>query len=67
MQDRDEQELLKKIRALPPEKIAELEDFIDFLGWREADRRLVAAAAKLSEESFQRVWDNPDDADYDHL
>lgn len=59
--------LIDKIRALPPDKVAEIEDFVDFLRQRADDRYLVEAAARLSEESFRDVWDNPDDADYDHL
>lgn len=62
-----ERELLEKIRSLPPERVAEVEDFVDFLRVRDEDRRLTGAAAKLSEEAFTRVWDNPDDADYDRL
>ncbi|HXG65387.1 MAG TPA: toxin-antitoxin system, antitoxin component, Xre family protein [Blastocatellia bacterium] len=30
--------LIEKILHLPPEKIAEVEDFVDFLSHREADR-----------------------------
>jgi len=63
----EEQTLLKKIRTLPPEKVAEVEDFVDFLRGRLEDRRLVRAAAKLSEDAFQKVWDNADDAAYDKL
>ncbi|MBI4517957.1 MAG: DUF2281 domain-containing protein [Deltaproteobacteria bacterium] len=64
----DEQELIEKIRALPPEKVAEVEDFVDFLRDRQEDQRLTRAACKLSEAAFERIWDNPDDADYDaHL
>jgi len=62
-----DQKLIEKIQSLPPEKVAEVEDFVDFLKLRDADRRLAGAAAKLSEEAFRRVWDNPDDADYDRL
>lgn len=62
-----EQALIEKIRALPPERIAEVEDFVDFLSRRDSERRLVKAAAKLSENAFQKVWDNPEDADYDRL
>jgi len=58
--------LIEKIKSLPPERIAEVEDFVDFLSQRE-DRRLVRAATKLSEEVFRKVWDNVDDADYDQL
>ena len=59
--------LIEKIRNLPPEKVAEVEDFVDFLHLREQDRELTKAATKLSEEAFQKVWDNPDDAEYDKL
>lgn len=58
--------LIEKINALPPEKVAEVEDFVDFLSQR-LDRQLTQAAMKLSENSFKSVWDNPDDAAYDHL
>jgi len=62
-----EQTLIEKIRSLRPERVAEVEDFVDFLRQRDEDRRLVQAAAKLSENTFQEVWDNTDDADYDRL
>jgi hypothetical protein len=61
------EELFDKIRTLPPEKIAVVEDFIEFLRHRDEDTLLTAAAAKLSEKSFQKAWDNPDDAEYDNL
>ncbi len=60
-------ELIEKIRFLPPAKVSEVEDFVDFLCQRDADRRLSRAATKLSESAFARVWNNPDDADYDQL
>jgi len=63
----DEQELIEKIRTLPPEKMAEVEDFVDFLRGRQRDRQLTQAATKLSAAAFERIWDNPDDADYDTL
>jgi len=62
-----DQTLIEKIRSLSPEKVAEVEDFVDFLKARDEERRLLGAAAKLSEDAFRRVWDNPDDADYDRL
>jgi hypothetical protein len=60
-------ELIRKIRDLPAERIAELEDFVDFLRLRAADRELARAAGRMSEDAFRSVWDNPDDADYDRL
>jgi len=63
----NEHELLEKIRALPPEKLVEVEDFVDFLQARDESRRLSHAAARLSEAAFAEVWDNPEDAAYDAL
>lgn len=60
-------ELIDKLEALPPERIAEVEDFIDFLKQRDTDRQLTRAATKASEPAFAKVWDNPDDAVYDAL
>ncbi len=60
-------ELIDKLEALPPERIAEVEDFIDFVKQRDTDRQLTRAATKAAEPSLQKVWDNPDDAVYDAL
>ncbi len=62
-----EQELIEKIRQLPPDRQAEVEDFVDFLKGRDEDRRLTQAAARLSEEAFRQVWDNEADVAYDKL
>ncbi|MBI3962030.1 MAG: DUF2281 domain-containing protein [Deinococcus sp.] len=62
-----EQAILEKIRTLPPEKVAEVVDFVDFLCQQINERRLTQAAAALSARAFQAIWDNPDDADYDQL
>jgi hypothetical protein len=59
--------LIEKIQILPPEKIAEVEAFVDFLQQRSERQRLTQTATKLSEVSFQKIWDNPDDAVYDEL
>jgi hypothetical protein len=62
-----ELDLLEKIRSLPPQRVAEVEDFVDFLRIREENERLTLAAAGVSEAAFHQVWDNPADADYDRL
>ncbi len=66
---RSEQErlLIEKIRSLPPEQVQVLESFADFLSERQAGGDLVQAARRLSEPAFERIWSNPDDADYDRL
>ena len=58
--------LIRKIRSLPPERVAEVEDFVEFLSQRD-DRQLTPGAAKLAEKAFRKVWDNPADAAYDRL
>ncbi|MCC6441660.1 MAG: DUF2281 domain-containing protein [Rhodanobacteraceae bacterium] len=65
--DAPDQVLLKKIKQLPPQRLAEVEDFVDFLHAREEEHRLTRAAAKSSEASFAQVWDNEDDAAYDRM
>jgi hypothetical protein len=47
---RSEEELLEKIRRLPPERVAEVEDFVEFLARKQArgaalDRLLAIAPA----------------------
>ena len=59
--------LIEKIQALPPERLAEVDDFVDFLQLREQQRSLTSMAAKVSAPAFQSVWDNPDDEAYDAL
>ncbi len=61
------QDLFEKIRTLPDDRVAEVEDFVDFLRQRDEDRRITQAAAQLSEDALRKVWDNPDDAEYDRL
>ena len=59
--------LIEKIRTLTPEKIAEVENFIDFLNLKNQDLRLTRACNTLAENAFQKIWDNPEDEEYDRL
>jgi hypothetical protein len=63
----DTQALMERIQALPPERIAEVEDFVAFIAAREQERSLTRAAAAASTPAFAAVWDNPDDDAYDAL
>ena len=63
----DTQALIDKIRALPAERIAEVEDFVDFIAARTQDRAPVQAASAASAPAFAKVWDNPEDDVYDAL
>ncbi len=62
-----ETHLIAKLKELPPQRLAEVEDFVDFLRTREGNRAVVRAAAKAAEPAFARIWDNSDDAAYDRL
>lgn len=59
--------LIRKIETLPPERVAEVEDFVDFLRQRDQERALVQAAAATSAASFAAVWDNAEDKVYGEL
>jgi hypothetical protein len=65
---KSEQRILEKIRKLPFDKIVELENFIDLLYQSpNSSQNLVTTSTKLSEPSFAKIWDNPEDAAYDNL
>ena len=61
------QALIGKLEPLSPERVNEVDDFIDFIKQRDQERQLTQAARRLAERSFANVWDNPDDAIYDQL
>lgn len=63
----DTQALFDKIQALPPERIAEIEDFVDFIASRTLGLALARAAMTVSTASFAKVWENPEDDAYDAL
>jgi len=63
----DTKKLMAKIQGLPPERIAEIEDFVDFVRAREQDRALARAAAAASAPAFAAIWENPEDDVYDAL
>lgn len=59
--------LIEKIKQLPPQRVIEVEDFVDFLRARTDEQHLTQAAGKASEASFTAVWDNHEDAAYDRM
>jgi hypothetical protein len=55
---------------LPPERVAEVDDFVEFLRLRmyqNQERALPHMTAQASERSFAHVWDNAEDEAYDAL
>ncbi len=61
----DTKALVEKIEALPAERIAEIEDFVDFIRLREQGQALTRAAAAASSPAFAAIWNNPEDDVYD--
>jgi hypothetical protein len=59
------QQLFEKIARLPPARVEEVEDFVDFLALRNTDHDLAHAATAVSMPAFAKVWDNPEDEVYD--
>ena len=61
------QALMEKIQALPADRIAEVEDFVEFISAREQQRSLTRAAAAASAPVFAAIWSNPEDDAYDAI
>jgi hypothetical protein len=59
--------LIEKIEKLPAERIAEIEDFVDFIRLREQERSPTRAAAAASAPAFAAIWSNPEDGVYGAL
>ena len=63
----DAKALMKKIQTLPVERLAEVEDFVDFIASREQVRAISRAAAAVSQPAFTAIWSNPEDDVYDAI
>jgi hypothetical protein len=59
--------LIDQLNRLPPERVAEVADFVDFLKVREQDHAFSRELAHVSEPLLTRLWENPEDAAYDEL
>lgn len=61
-------ELIKnEIEKLPENVLHEVLDFIQFLEVKREKMLLVRASQEMSRPSFERIWDNEEDAVYDSL
>jgi hypothetical protein len=56
-----------EIEKLPENLLEEVFDFIRFLEIKREKILLTRASQKLSMTSFEKVWDNEEDAVYDSL
>jgi hypothetical protein len=62
-----ETRLLEKVKKLSFEQTQQVENFIDSLNNRNSNQQLTLASTQISETVFAKIWDNPEDADYDNL
>ncbi|HEY3845496.1 MAG TPA: hypothetical protein VGL95_00120 [Acetobacteraceae bacterium] len=59
--------LMQKIQTLFPERLDEVEDFVDFIRLRDQQSALTRAAAAASAPAFAAIWNNPEDNACDAL
>lgn len=57
----------KEIEKLPESILAEVFDFIQFSELKREKNILAKVSQELSTASFQKIWDNKEDAVYDSL
>ena len=67
MQTQHIEQVVQKLQSLNPNRINEVEDFIDFLSQRDTDQQVTQAAMVASESTLHTLCDNTDDAEYDKL
>ena len=67
MQPQRIEHVIQKLQTLAPQRISEVEDFIDFLQQRDNDKQLRQDYTNASQAAFSQLWDNEDDALYDSL
>lgn len=59
--------LIEKIERLPPDRVAEVVDFVEFLQMKVQLQLLTRRSAEVSAPAFAAVWDNAVDEAYDAL
>ncbi len=61
-------EMIKKeIDKLPENMLVEVYDFVRFLETKKGRELLTQASRKISETSFEKIWNNGEDSAYDKL
>ena len=61
-------EMIKKeIDKLPENMLIEIYDFVRFLEAKQERELLTKTSQKMSETSFEKIWNNEEDSAYDKL
>ncbi len=61
------EQVAHKLQTLSQERIAEVEDFIDFLKQRDEGLEITKSTMQLTEPLLASLWNNTEDAEYDQL
>ncbi len=56
-----------EVEKLPENLLAQVLDFIEFLESKKGQRSVAKECQELSSASFQKIWDNDEDAVYDNV
>lgn len=59
--------MIEKLKHVPPDRLAEISDFIDFILQKDQENRLKRDFVQASEASFANIWDNDEDSAYDSI
>ncbi len=59
--------IINEIDRLPESYLSEIFDFILFLESKKEKALMAKASQQLSTASFEKIWDNEEDAAYDKL
>jgi hypothetical protein len=59
--------LIEKIQTLSPDRLAEVEDFVDFFRQRDQESALTRDATFTNAPAFAAIWSNTEDDCYDAL
>jgi hypothetical protein len=57
----------REIDKLPENMLVEVYDFVRFLETKKERSQLTQASQKISEISFEKIWNNEEDSVYDKL
>ena len=59
--------IIKEIDKLPENMLIEIYDFVKYLEMKKEKELLTSASQKISESSFDEIWNNEEDSVYDKL
>jgi hypothetical protein len=59
--------VVEQLELLSPKRLEEAYNFVYFLRQQDTEQQLKKDFTQASESAFAKVWDNEEDAIYDHV